>query len=92
MTEIWFKTKNYSHKIVCVRVDKHTDKSVFVNGVRTARFSDFTCFYPNFEEAQYAVLMRLECEQENAKRGLDRATKNMQLISAMTEDQIKIED
>ena len=62
---------NYSGQIKEVESEKQTDKSVFINGVRSAWRSTYSCFFKTFDEAKNYVINNCQSQVDTAKNRLE---------------------
>jgi outer membrane protein OmpA-like peptidoglycan-associated protein len=73
MSKFWFKTSNYHPHITKVAIEKFTDSSVWIDGRRRARATDFEGYFPTFGDAKAHLLEKAEDKLANARHALQRA-------------------
>lgn len=73
-TETWYLARwGYKPEISIVSIEKRTEVSVWINGRRKARYSDYESFFETFEDAKAHLVGRARAELTACKRHLDTA-------------------
>lgn len=57
-----------------VEVEKETDKSVWINGQRSAKHSDYANYYDSWDIAHAALLAQQKSHVQSMRRRLERST------------------
>ena len=70
---VFYKTTRLSPKVEIVAVEKFTDSSVWINGRRRARLSDWECYWPTIESALDNLEHEISKKIALLKRDLDKA-------------------
>jgi hypothetical protein len=73
ITPTWYKVNKWYERVDAVRVERSTDKCVWVNGSRRARISDYEQFFQTWAEAHAALMEIAESRVCSARRALELA-------------------
>ena len=72
-----------SAEIKEVEVEKETDKSVWINGRRTAKETEYATFFDSFEAAKKALISRQKHVINNVEARHARLIKDLRAIEAL---------
>ena len=79
----WYRIAARGEQIKPVIVDKFTAKSVWVDGARCARESEYYSFFPTWEEAQASLLKKAEFALAAQKRRVDQERSRLETVKRM---------
>lgn len=77
------RTGSWRINIEPVEVEKVNDKTVWINGRRNARTSNYDNYFDTFEEAKSFLLTEAKSEINKYKTGLEAAEKEYERIQAI---------
>ena len=83
----WWSTESYSSEIRPVIVEQETAEFITIKGSRrrTAKKSDFKCYFPTWAEAHTFLMDRATIAAQIARDKLARAEREMAALMAMKE-------
>ncbi len=68
-----------------VEVDRETTSSVWVNGMKRAKTSDFHCYHDSYEEAKALIMSRCQMKVDRLKCQLMREEQNLARAKSLTQ-------
>lgn len=83
---IKYKADTIFNQILQVEIDKETDKSVWINGRRTSKISNYESYHNTFQEAKDYIIERQTKRYHRAKENLNSEYLTLQQIKKLTED------
>lgn len=75
----------YATHIEPCEVDRVTDNSVFINGKRNAKFSEWHNYLPTFEASKNFLIHDAKSQVQTAQSRLDSAKEYLAKIEALSE-------
>lgn len=83
---IKYKTSNYGReRISAIDVERETDQSVWINGRRQAKASNYEAIYDSWTEARDALLHKAEHSLQSRQAQLQRAQDELEHIKGLKE-------
>jgi hypothetical protein len=88
MSLTWYKTlPSWSTtRIEPIQIDRFTEQSVFINGRRALRMSQFDCFFPTRDEAKAYIVGKAEQDLDYHKISLARAQSALDLARKIVKE------
>lgn len=74
-------------KIKAVKIDRETEKCIWVNGHRVAKISEWECFFDTWQDAHSHILGRTQELVESARFRFDKYKGLLVDIKEMKEDE-----
>ena len=81
--DYWYSVVSWSERIKPVIVDKYTAKSVWVDGARVARLSEYYSYFPSWEAAHTHLLKTAVFDLATQHRRVDQARSRLETVKAM---------
>lgn len=79
------KSTTFGTPIVSVEIERVTESSVFINGRRRAKFSDYESYFETFEYAKKWLMERAERKIQSASYQLSLANEEYKKYSELNE-------
>ena len=73
-------------EIKTVEVQRETESSVFMDGIRHAKMSSFESFFHTFDDAKSHLEKKAFLAHESAKRNLDRKRSELEKVMQLKEE------
>lgn len=87
MTKFYRASARWTVKVETVEVDRESENSVWINGQRRAKRSDWDNYFPTFDEAKAFVIHEMESGVDSARRELERAKDKLGNAKGLKEPQ-----
>jgi hypothetical protein len=78
MNKTWWLNKSYISEPVAVKVERHTEQSVWIGGSRNAKKSDYSEYFQTWEEAKRSKVDRAARNVASLQRQLEEANKELE--------------
>ena len=80
-----YEVCSYSTDIKKVEIERETDKSVFINGNRRAKMSEWSKYFHTFDEAKSNLVERCTLELERCRRKYHTAKDDFDKVLLLVE-------
>lgn len=83
MIKKYVATPGWSVEIHALEVERETDSSVWINGRRAAKRSEYHNYFDKWEGAHALLLAKAYSELDQSQKRLDRAQSNLEEIKKL---------
>lgn len=80
----------YDLSVVKIKADRANEKSVWIDGRRSSRFSDYYRYFDSFQEAKDWLIDRTTSRLERYEEKLEEEAQNLKEFEALKESDVQL--